>query len=43
VIGDAPIKIRQQIKGHLSNGGFTMEKIPKINSNTANNFSSDVG
>jgi hypothetical protein len=43
MIADASIKILKQIKRPLPNGGFTMEKNPQNNSNTANNFSSDVG
>jgi hypothetical protein len=42
MIGDAHIKIRQTNQKTLY-GGFTMvKKSPKINSNAANNFSSDV-
>jgi hypothetical protein len=46
MIGDAPIKIRQTNQKTLTYTYwwfYNGKKSPKINSNAANNFSSDVG
>jgi hypothetical protein len=44
MIGDAHIKIRQTNQKTLTLWGFyNGKKSPKINSNAANNFSSDAG